>query len=264
MPDQESRRKFYDRLRWALRKGRHDRVRATEPLFPPLQAPAQMAGNGRGASPAALAEFEEELRGAGGAFTRLSEQDALRRYLEEFARQRQVRSAVANASPLVEHLGLLAMLRELGVEVRRWSLSDTNDAALAEAGEPGFCSLPHAGREELAAADLGITGVDWAIAETGTIVLAALPGRPRLTSLVPPVHLALMTPADLLTGMEDFFLELRRLFLTDPSRASSSTTLITGSSRTGDIEHKLTRGVHGPKEVHVIYWEGDLPERLSS
>lgn len=263
MPDQESRRKFYDRLRWALRKGRHDGVRVTEPLFPPLLAPARTTGNDHGVPPAALAEFEEELRGAGGTFTRLSEQEALRRYLEEFARQRQVRSAVANSSPLLEHLGLLAMLRELGVEVRRWSLKEANDSAQAEAGGACFRSLPLAGREELAAADLGVTGVDWAIAETGTIVLEALPGRPRLTSLVPPVHLALMTPADLLQGMEEFFLELRRLSLTDPGRASS-TTLITGSSRTGDIEHKLTRGVHGPKEVHVIYWEGNLPEMLPS
>ncbi len=249
MTNDQSRTHFYERLRWALRKGRHDEARAREPLFPALEGEPRWQTNGGGPAPEVLESFERELLGAGATFTRLSNREALRSAIDELARAKQVRSAVAGSYPILERLGVVETLRAAGVEVRSWSL---------EAGGAGASGrLPHAGVEELKTADLGLTGVDWAIAETGTLVIFSRPGRPRLTSLVPPIHLAVMTPESLLTGVEDFFAGLRPAYLNDAAYSTSAITLITGSSRTGDIEHKLTRGVHGPKEVHVLYWEGD-------
>lgn len=102
-------------------------------------------------------------------------------------------------------------------------------------------------RAMLAAACVGITGVDAGLAETGSIVLVSGPGRGRLASLLPPVHVALMHRSALTRSLPD-------LFAARPELASAGSNLvcITGPSRTADIEHTLSRGVHGPREVHVI------------
>lgn len=102
-------------------------------------------------------------------------------------------------------------------------------------------------RAALATATIGITGADAALSETGSLVLMSGPGRGRLASLLPPVHIALVERARLMRSLPD-------LLLTRPELATAGSNLvcITGPSRTADIEHTLSRGVHGPKEVHVI------------
>jgi L-lactate utilization protein LutC len=103
-----------------------------------------------------------------------------------------------------------------------------------------------AAKEQLFAADLGITGVDWLIAETGSIVLCSRPGQARSLSLLPPVHIAVAERGQILPDLFDLF---------TPGRVDSqpaNVTLITGPSKTGDIELKLVTGVHGPGEVHVV------------
>lgn len=98
---------------------------------------------------------------------------------------------------------------------------------------------------ELFESDLGITSAQWAIAETGTLVLEASRERHRLTSLVPPVHLCVLH-AD---SIRQTLGEILELINRDRSRL---VTFITGSSRTSDIELTLAVGVHGPEELHVI------------
>lgn len=98
-----------------------------------------------------------------------------------------------------------------------------------------------------AAADVGITGVDYALADTGTLVLLSSPYEARMISLLPPAHLAVMACSRLLTGLDELF-----TLLPDPAVASSSMVFITGPSRTADIEQLLVRGVHGPAEIVII------------
>lgn len=106
-------------------------------------------------------------------------------------------------------------------------------------------------REELraacAAVELGITGADYALADTGTLVLLSSAEEARMISVLPPVHLAVVARAKILSGLDELL-----SVLPDPSALTSSMVLITGPSRTADIEQILVRGVHGPGEIHVV------------
>lgn len=99
-------------------------------------------------------------------------------------------------------------------------------------------------RRVLRMADVGITGVDCAIAETGSLVLSAGPGRPRGVSLLPRLHIALVRESQLVP----------RMGLAWPSQRPLPSALhfITGPSRTSDIENDLSIGVHGPARVLAI------------
>jgi len=106
-------------------------------------------------------------------------------------------------------------------------------------------------REELRAlcstAAVGITSADYCLADTGTLVMIASQHEARLISLLPPVHIAVVTAKRMLSGLDELF-ETVPL----PAERSSSMVLITGPSRTADIEQTLVRGVHGPGEIHVV------------
>ena len=109
-------------------------------------------------------------------------------------------------------------------------------------------------REEAARAPLGVTGADWALAETGTLILLSGAGRPRSTSLLPDTHVAVFGPGALLESLAQVGVMLEahhadRAHVDD----GGAINFITGPTRTADIELTLTRGVHGPKEVHAVF-----------
>jgi L-lactate dehydrogenase complex protein LldG len=106
-----------------------------------------------------------------------------------------------------------------------------------------------ADRQRAACADaaVGITSAEFALADTGTLVMFSNTEEARLISLLPPVHIAVIQRGQILTGLDEL---LTRVPL--PARLTSSMVLITGTSRTADIEQILVRGVHGPGEVHVV------------
>jgi L-lactate dehydrogenase complex protein LldG len=111
-------------------------------------------------------------------------------------------------------------------------------------------------RAVAARADLGLTGVDLAIAETGTLVLVSGAGRPRSTSLLPPCHIAVFDRTALVESLRQVGVFLEAWHGDGrPPAAGGAINFITGPSRTADIELTLTRGVHGPKEVHAIFVE---------
>ncbi|HEX6947859.1 MAG TPA: lactate utilization protein [Acidimicrobiia bacterium] len=95
--------------------------------------------------------------------------------------------------------------------------------------------------------DLGVTGAAAALAESGSVVLIHGPGRPRLASLVPDVHVVLVE-------IETIQPSLAHWAHSQPEPISSTANLVvvTGPSRTGDIELQLNLGVHGPRHVHVV------------
>jgi L-lactate dehydrogenase complex protein LldG len=102
-------------------------------------------------------------------------------------------------------------------------------------------------RDVCAVADVGITSADYALADTGTLVMIASPHEQRLVSLLPPAHIAVVPKDRILTGLDELF-----TILPLPADASSSMVLITGPSRTADIEQILVRGVHGPGLITVV------------
>jgi L-lactate dehydrogenase complex protein LldG len=93
----------------------------------------------------------------------------------------------------------------------------------------------------------GLTGALAAAAETGTLVLPGGAGRSPQASLLPEIHLALLPSASIHASLVD-------VLKLDEIKTASSIALISGPSRTADIEMTLTIGVHGPKEVHVFCW----------
>ena len=107
-------------------------------------------------------------------------------------------------------------------------------------------------RDLLARADLGLSGVDYVIAETGTLVLMARAGQMRGVSLLPPVHVAVARTSQVIATLADYLL-LAQAAAADPQQhLTSCVSFVTGPSRTGDIELKLTVGVHGPGELHLV------------
>jgi L-lactate dehydrogenase complex protein LldG len=146
---------------------------------------------------------------------------------------------------------------EAGVLVAAAVLGKTAVASNAPfLGACGITALPGVrsgitSREELrelcAAADVGITSADYVLADTGTLVMLSSPQEARMVSLLPPAHIAVVERDRILTGLDELFTLLPR-----PAEQSSSMVLITGPSRTADIEQILVRGVHGPGQITVI------------
>ncbi len=106
-------------------------------------------------------------------------------------------------------------------------------------------------KNRIAGADIGITEVDYAIADTGTLVLLTDKSRPRSISLLPPTHMAFVKKDRILSNIRELFIILKQRLDSDQD-ITSCMTFITGPSRTADIELNLTLGVHGPKELHLL------------
>jgi L-lactate dehydrogenase complex protein LldG len=112
---------------------------------------------------------------------------------------------------------------------------------------------------ELFDCDAGITSAQWAIAETGTLVLESAKERHRLASLVPLVHIAIIDGSCIRKTMA----EVRRAINENGGDSLSRTvTFITGPSRTSDIELTLAIGVHGPAQLHVIVIDAKGPQTV--
>jgi len=113
--------------------------------------------------------------------------------------------------------------------------------ALAEALRAGGIELVH---QHDPAIGVGLTGAQGAIAETGTLVIAGGPDFPLSASLVPRVHIALLSASKIYATLTEAF--------TDPILTqAAAAALISGPSRTADIEMTLTVGMHGPGVVRV-------------
>ncbi|MDQ3858678.1 MAG: LUD domain-containing protein [Actinomycetota bacterium] len=85
----------------------------------------------------------------------------------------------------------------------------------------------------------------YALADTGSVVLAASPTEPRARSLLPDVHVTLVREDSIVPGLEELFAALE-------GELPSALAIVSGPSRSADIEQRLTVGVHGPGEVHVV------------
>jgi L-lactate dehydrogenase complex protein LldG len=113
---------------------------------------------------------------------------------------------------------------------------------VANAGAAGF----HVHRGEAPAIEgAGVSRALYGLAETGSVVLAASPDEPRANSLLPAVHVSLLAQDRILAGLAE-------LFEAVGGELPSALAIVTGPSRSADIEQKLAVGVHGPGEVHVV------------
>jgi L-lactate dehydrogenase complex protein LldG len=203
------------------------RLGRPRPLGTPLRVDERARPQASAVPAAELRErFRHELTQLGGEVVLArSRQEAMSALAAELLRAERV--VTWTRSELSERSGLELsdLWRSLGERVCEPSASDF--------------------REALVTADVGVTGVDYAIAETGTLVLSASAGRPRGVSLAPRLHVALVAERQLVGS--------RRVTWPNSSPEMPSALLyITGPSRTSDIENDLSIGVHGPARVLAI------------
>jgi L-lactate dehydrogenase complex protein LldG len=131
-------------------------------------------------------------------------------------------------SPLFDRLDLVAALSPAGFDARRW------DAMTLD---------------ELYDFDCGITDVYAAVAETGSLVIRPSAGHGRGLSLVPSVHFAVVEPKNFVPDLVDLFDKIAI------DGVGTGITIISGPSKTSDIEMNLVIGVHGPNNVKVFLLE---------
>lgn len=221
---------FLDRVRQAVRAGnRPGSAAAVE---------ARGAVGYQGAGPDPVARFRDEFIAAGGLPHIVSDRQAAVATVLELVQSKSPRRVLIGRGEFLDSLNLAERLRLTGIEV----------VQVADLG-------PDNRREAFFAADLGISGVKYLVAETGTIAVTAGPEEPRSLTLLPPVHVAVAERAQILPDLFDLF----ATFEPGGGQAPvlpSCLTLITGPSKTGDIELRLVTGVHGPGEVHVVLVAG--------
>lgn len=221
-----SREAFLARVRQATLAGRAYRV-----AHDPAAERVGYYGGGHDL-PARLAQ---EINAVGGQAQILPDLSAARCALADLLARYGPRQALCWQHPLLEQLGLGSLLDERGI-------ARDDYASLA--------ALPQEeARGRALAAGLGVTGTTWAIAETGSLALLAGPGRERIASLLPPVHVAVVGASQILPDLCDLLAKLQADGL---ANLPSNVVLVTGPSKTGDLELKLTTGVHGPKHWHVL------------
>lgn len=216
----DARDAMFDRVRSAL--GRKLGQKAQAPPEPLLRIAYQSKER-------RIAGFRSALEALGGTVTIAADADAARGAVAELLAGRP---AVVSNHPFLSACGIPTL-----------------------PGVVGGLHTPEDLRNACAVSDVGITNAFCLLADTGTIVLRARPEEPRLLSLLPPVHIAVVSQDRLLTNLDEMLSMLPR-----PVDDSSALVLITGPSRTGDIEQFLVRGVHGPGEVHVILVQEETPE----
>lgn len=176
-----------------------------------------------------LAErFTASLTAGHGEVHRASSLDEALEILGQVLAGLGAKQVAANAEPPLDGVDLAG----------RWPHIEWRVAGQGDDDLRAFC----------AAADAGISGADAALAETGTIVISSGPGKSRLVPLLPPVHIALAAAPSLTAD----------LFTWTAARSGAmpaNVTLISGPSKTADIEQTMAIGVHGPKRLIVILYD---------
>lgn len=187
---------------------------ASQALTDPANAAAAMKS---AQTPAQIAEvFDRQLQALGGSFYRCSASEAGEQILQ-LLRQEGVEKIQAWESAFLP-VEIVDRLQQAGISV-------------AQNPDP-----------ELRA---GLTGAVAGAAHSASLLLTAAPGRPLTASLLPEIHIAVVKAADLYPHVSD-------LLALEEVRRASSAVLVSGPSRTADIEMSLTIGVHGPRQIHVF------------
>ena len=174
-----------------------------------------------------------ELEAVGGVVRRAGSLGEARRQLIETLRSAAVRRLVKTRAPVLEEIDLDRAFFEAGIES---TVCDARVDAREDIRESAFSSA------------VGLTGVNYGVAETGTLVLLARPAEGRAISLVPPVHIGVLRARDIVFELGELF---ERVAARDES-LPSALTFVTGPSSTADIELVHTVGVHGPRELHLV------------
>jgi L-lactate dehydrogenase complex protein LldF len=234
--------------------------------------------------PELIERFSQEAEKSG-AFIHIAStpQDALRA-IEKILKEKKAKLVVKAKSMVSEEIELNRQLEQKGYRVVE---TDLGEWIIQLAGErPSHITAPalHKTREEIARllsvhfqqdvtpdpkeivkiarkhlrksfleADVGISGANLAVAESGTLVIVSNEGNSRFVTSLPPIHIALVTAEKFVETLEQAASLIKALVIASSgSKLTAYVSFITGISRTTDIEKELVMGVHGPEELHII------------
>lgn len=185
-------------------------------------------------------QFARELHTLGGHFLgTLTVKETVARVLE-VATSLNAQSVAVGAGILTDPAPIVDALERARISVFR-TAAVADDAARAEL------------RGKLARSDFAVVEADYAIAATATLAMLATPERPGSLTLVPPVDVILVNAERILPDLAAAIAAIGPAAI-----ASHRLALVTGPSRTADIEKRIVLGVHGPREIHVaVVWHGD-------
>jgi L-lactate utilization protein LutC len=186
-----------------------------------------------------VARFAAEVVAVGCRLHRATEANWLA-ILEDILRAHQAELVV------LEPLAGTAFTPERAEQLRVGALAGSRSDAISGSRSGDRSYEANSDEAQLFACDAAVTGVAAAIAETGTLVCVSGAQTARGTSLIPPVHVALVDPRQIVGDLFDFFEQLAADSL------PANVNMITGPSKTADIEGILITGVHGPGVVEVV------------
>lgn len=231
-----------------------------------------------------IARFTAEAENAGAKVHWAATAEEARAAVAAILVERGLKRVVKSKSMVSEEIGLNAHLEGLGIQVVE---TDLGEWIVQLAGErPSHITAPalhktkedvaelfsrHLGRKvpaEIPAlveaartelrrffveAEAGISGANFAVAESGTLVIVSNEGNVRLATTLPPVHIALVSAEKFVETLEQATTLLKALVVGSSGlKMTSYVSYITGPSKTTDIEKEIVVGVHGPKEVHIV------------
>ncbi len=182
---------------------------------PSIQIPHQKHQDNSG-QPSAVTSFANQLIALGGKFIPCRPEELGQQLRALLAAEDHTEILAWGADKLPE--GLVEDLKAAGIQVRY-----DRDAEIK----------------------VGLTGVSAAVAETGSIVLTSGPGQPLFTSLLPEIHIAILYE-------DQIYKNLPQVLHLQEIQNAASVVMISGPSRTADIEMTLTIGVHGPGDIYVF------------
>jgi L-lactate dehydrogenase complex protein LldG len=209
-----AREEMLGKVRMALRHTAHSSIAA-------IPTTARIAPRTIGSVESELALFFSEVEKLGGTTKRLKNKTDLKAALRGLVAAESIKKATVWQTAELKKWGVEKALRSIGVEI----------------------ISPYAPNREVAECDLGVTGADFLLPETGTLVLRSSIEQPRTVSLLPRVHLALIRSSCLRTDLHQVLEEAKQ---------DGYFVFVTGPSRTADIELTVTIGVHGPKTLCVM------------
>ncbi len=175
---------------------------------------------------------------------RVANQEDAANVIASICEQKSATSVLRSTHEVLTQVGVDAAVTNTGASIGTTEHSGENSSDLVDQSKTAAFK-----------ADIGITGVDYAIAETGTVVLHPRSGLSRLVSLAPPTHIAVLRPGEVLESLDELFAMERNDF--SSGELAGSMNLISGPSKTADIEGTTVTGIHGPLEAHLIILKYD-------
>lgn len=224
------------------------RLAALPAVAPPASpaAPSPAASAAYGDAESLSQQFVQALTHAGATWELVESPVVARMMLATRLQEQGVKRVLSWAASQLPVAGALEALEVLGIEVITPALP-LADARL----RPQDLEVRRRYLLGIEGVTVGLTGADAALAATGTLLLQHGPGRPLLVSQLPRRHIVLLAASRIAPSLESW-LEKLPWAAGRPALASPITTLLTGPSRSDDIEATPAFGVHGPGKLHVM------------